>query len=55
MLFRSGSPSQASAAEGAELFAWMVEDLTALVRRGLTETPPLPHSYDGPAVPMPGA
>jgi creatinine amidohydrolase len=51
----TGSPSQASAAEGAELFAWMVEDLTALVRRGLTETPPLPHSYDGPAVPMPGA
>ncbi|ARO52757.1 creatininase [Methylorubrum zatmanii] len=51
----TGSPSQANAAEGAELFAWMVEDLTALVRRGLTETPPLPHSYDGPAVPMPGA
>ncbi|MGE7152624.1 creatininase family protein [Methylorubrum rhodesianum] len=51
----TGTPSQASAAEGAELFAWMVEDLTALVRRGLTETPPLPHSYDGPAVPMPGA
>jgi creatinine amidohydrolase len=51
----TGSPSQASAAEGAELFAWMVEDLTALVRRGQTETPPLPHSYDGPAVPMPGA
>ncbi|SOR28413.1 putative amidohydrolase [Methylorubrum extorquens] len=51
----TGSPSQSNAAEGAELFAWMVEDLTALVRRGLTETPPLPHSYDGPAVPMPGA
>jgi creatinine amidohydrolase len=51
----TGFPSQANAAEGAELFAWMVEDLTALVRRGLTETPPLPHSYDGPAVPMPGA
>ena len=51
----TGAPSQASAAEGAELFAWMVEDLTALVWRGLTETPPLPHYYDGPAVPMPGA
>ncbi len=51
----TGSPSQASATEGAELFAWMVEDLSELVRRGLTETPPLPHSYDGPAVPMPGA
>ncbi|MEE7459601.1 creatininase [Methylorubrum populi] len=51
----TGSPSQASAAEGAALFAWMVEDLTALVRRGLAETPPLPHSYDGPAVSTPGA
>lgn len=51
----TGSPSQASAAEGAALFAWTVEDLTALVRRGLTETPPLPHSYDGPAVSTPGA
>ena len=51
----TGSPSQANAAEGAELFAWMVEDLSALVRRGLTETPPLPHSYDGPAVTPKGA
>lgn len=51
----TGSPSQANATEGAELFAWMVEDLSALVRRGLTETPPLPHSYDGPAVAPQGA
>ncbi|TFZ57725.1 creatininase family protein [Methylorubrum sp. Q1] len=51
----TGRPSEASPAEGAELFAWMVEDLTALVRRGLTETPPLPHSYDGPAVVTEGA
>ncbi|WP_232629481.1 creatininase family protein [Methylobacterium sp. Leaf118] len=51
----TGTPSQATPAEGAELFAWMVEDLTALVRRGLTETPPLPHSYDGPAVVPQGA
>ena len=51
----TGSPSRASAAEGAELFAWMVEDLAALVRRGLTETPPLPHSYDGRAVAPKGA
>ncbi|WP_238311056.1 creatininase family protein [Methylobacterium organophilum] len=51
----TGCPSQASPAEGAELFAWMVEDLAALVRRGLGETPPLPHSYDGPAVPTEGA
>lgn len=51
----TGRPSQASRAEGAELFAWMVEDLAALVRRGLAETPPLPHSYDGPAVANEGA
>lgn len=42
----TGRPSQASAAEGGRLFAWMVEDLAALVRRGLAETPPLPHSHD---------
>ncbi|GJD93260.1 creatininase family protein [Methylobacterium iners] len=45
----TGRPSQASAAEGERLFAWMVEDLAALIRRGLSETPPLPHSYDAPA------
>ncbi|KQT07903.1 creatininase [Methylobacterium sp. Leaf399] len=42
----TGRPSQATATEGGRLFAWMVEDLTALVMRGLTETPPLPHPYD---------
>lgn len=42
----TGRPSESSAAEGERLFAWMVEDLAALVRRGLAETPPLPHSYD---------
>jgi len=26
-------------------FEWMVEDLSALIRRGLEETPPLDHSY----------
>ncbi|MEA1835154.1 creatininase family protein [Methylobacterium durans] len=51
----TGRPSLANRAEGAELFAWMVEDLAALVRRGLAETPPLPHSYDGPAVANEGA
>lgn len=45
----TGRPSQASAADGATLFGWMVDDLTALVARGLGETPPLPHSYDVPA------
>lgn len=48
----TGRPSTATAAGGAELFAWMVEDLTAIVARGILETPPLPHSYDGPAVPL---
>jgi creatinine amidohydrolase len=45
----TGRPSEARAAVGEELFAWMVEDLAALVRRGLSETPPLPHSYNAPA------
>lgn len=42
----TGRPSEASRAEGERLFGWMVEDLSALVGRGLAETPPLPHSYD---------
>ncbi|HEX8417894.1 MAG TPA: creatininase family protein, partial [Methylobacterium sp.] len=42
----TGRPSLARAAEGERLVAWMVEDLAALVRRGLAEAPPLPHSYD---------
>lgn len=42
----TGRPSEASEAGGEELFGWMVEDLCALVQRGLAETPPLPHSYD---------
>lgn len=41
----TGKPSLASAAKGEELFAWMVEDLNALVRKGMEETSPLPHSY----------
>ena len=44
----TGRPSQASRAEGERLFAWMVADLTDLVRRGLSETPPLPHAYAAP-------
>ncbi len=47
----TGRPSEADAARGRELFGWMVEDLAALVRRGLAEEPPLPHGYDDPAVP----
>jgi len=45
----TGTPSTASAEEGATLFSWMVEDLAGIVRRGITETPPLDHAYDTPA------
>jgi len=41
----TGAPSQASAEKGAEWFAWMVEDLSALIRSGVTEQPPLGFSY----------
>jgi creatinine amidohydrolase len=38
----TGRPSLARAASGRRLFAWMVADLSAIVRRGLRERPPLP-------------
>ena len=41
----TGKPSLASREKGEQLFNWMVEDLSELVRKGLTEQPPLPHSY----------
>lgn len=41
----TGAPSQASADKGARLFAWMVEDLCALIEQGLVEEPPLAFSY----------
>ena len=41
----TGTPSRASADNGRQLFDWIVEDLSALVTRGMTETPPLDHSY----------
>lgn len=41
----TGMPSAATAAKGQIWFEWMVEDLSALVMRGLGETPPLPQSY----------
>jgi creatinine amidohydrolase len=41
----TGSPSQASAEKGAEWFAWMVEDLSALIQSGVGEQPPLDFSY----------
>jgi creatinine amidohydrolase len=41
----TGSPSLATAEKGHLWFQWMVEDLSALIRRGMSETPPLEHSY----------
>jgi creatinine amidohydrolase len=41
----TGTPSQASAEKGEQWFRWMVEDLSALIRRGLDEEAPLPYSY----------
>ena len=41
----TGAPSRADAAKGREWFAWMVEDLCALVENGLQEQPPLDRSY----------
>jgi len=41
----TGTPSLASQDKGEQLFAWMVEDLNALLQRGLKETPPLDQSY----------
>ncbi|HEX2842302.1 creatininase family protein [Hyphomicrobium sp.] len=43
----TGKPSLATRAEGAELFSWMVEDLSQLVKKAKQETPPLPNSYFG--------
>jgi creatinine amidohydrolase len=43
----TGTPSKATAANGALWFSWMVEDLCTLIRRGIAETPPLDHSYFG--------
>ena len=41
----TGKPSLASVEKGEQLFAWMVEDLSALINKGLKEAPPLAHSY----------
>ena len=44
----TGFPSRASRDQGVRLQQCMVEDLCALVRRALTEQPPLPASYFAP-------
>jgi len=41
----TGKPSISTAAKGAEWFGWMVEDLSALIKQGTQEVPPLQHSY----------
>lgn len=47
----TGQPSSATAAAGQQLFDWIVADLTALIRRGLSEKPPLDASYFTPTFP----
>jgi creatinine amidohydrolase len=41
----TGQPSLASKEKGEQLFAWMVEDLSALVNKGMQEESPLPYAY----------
>ena len=41
----TGKPSGATVDKGRIWFEWMVEDLSALIVRGMTEAPPLEHSY----------
>jgi len=41
----TGHPSRASAEQGQSLYTWMVEDLSAVIRNGMCEQAPLPHSY----------
>jgi creatinine amidohydrolase len=41
----TGTPSRARAEQGRQWFDWMVEDLSAIIGRGMAEKPPLDHSY----------
>ena len=41
----TGTPSRATAEKGQVWFELMVEDLSALIERGMVEMPPLEHSY----------
>lgn len=41
----TGTPSGASREKGAELYGWMLEDLTAILRQAVTEEAPLEQSY----------
>jgi creatinine amidohydrolase len=44
----TGQPSRARREDGAKLFSWLVEDLSARVRGALAEVPPLPHPCGAP-------
>ncbi|MFT3732978.1 MAG: creatininase family protein [Hyphomicrobium sp.] len=44
----TGAPSRARIEDGRELFAWMVEDLSALIEKGKLERPALEQSYFDP-------
>jgi creatinine amidohydrolase len=41
----TGLPSLSTKEKGEQWFAWMVEDLSALINKGKQETPPLTYSY----------
>jgi creatinine amidohydrolase len=41
----TGTPSLSSPEKGKQWFDWMVEDLSALISKGMQEIPPLAHSY----------
>jgi creatinine amidohydrolase len=41
----TGRPTLATTEKGRLWFEWMVEDLSALIERGISEMPPLDHSY----------
>ena len=41
----TGMPSISTARKGEQWFDWMVEDLSALITKGMQEMPPLAHSY----------
>ena len=41
----TGRPSLSSQQKGEQLFAWMVEDLSKTVIKGMKEEAPLPYGY----------
>lgn len=45
----TGRPSQATQEAGAALYETLSRSLTQLIQKGLSEQPPLPHSYFAPS------